>query len=207
MYNSLFRWYRCCFNIVYDELPDPWLGFERKSWESTARRMHDLSAFIRLMDTTSTVSRSGLRVWLCSLSRGTSPTSRSNIDSACAASLILAMRRSFGSHSCKCSSAFTGPPQIEPSFCSFFFFGGLSIHLSQALLAHMFSYNITWGATKKEVENSNFWLEVPKILKRFWFALVLSLGQCFLMIILSTDAVPVGWQIPGSDWSVILPLA
>ena len=48
---------------------------------------------------------------------------------------------------------------------SFFFFGGLSIHLSQALLAHMFSYNITWGATKKEVERSNFWLEVPKILK------------------------------------------
>jgi hypothetical protein len=32
---------------------------------------------------------------------------------------------------------------------SFFFFGGLSIHLSTALLAHLFSYNITWGATKK----------------------------------------------------------
>lgn len=32
---------------------------------------------------------------------------------------------------------------------SFFFFGGLSIHLTTALLAHLFSYNITWGATKK----------------------------------------------------------
>jgi hypothetical protein len=34
---------------------------------------------------------------------------------------------------------------------SFFFFGGLSIHLSIALLTHMFSYNMTWtwGATKK----------------------------------------------------------
>jgi len=56
----------------------------------------------------------------------------------------------------------------------FFFFGGLSIHLSQALLAHLFSYNITWGATKKEVERSNFFIEVPRILRRFWLSLVIS---------------------------------
>ncbi|KAI0764208.1 glycosyl transferase family group 2-domain-containing protein [Trametes elegans] len=89
----------------------------------------------------------------------------------------------------------------------FFFFGGLSIHLSQALLAHLFSYNITWGATKKEVERSNFWLEVPKILKRFWLALVLSVAMGVAMIILATDAVPVGWRIFSWDWAVILPLA
>ena len=48
---------------------------------------------------------------------------------------------------------------LQPnSAFSFFFFGGLSIHLSQALLAHLFSYNITWGATKKEVERSNFFV-------------------------------------------------
>ena len=68
---------------------------------------------------------------------------------------------------------------------SFFFFGGLSIHLSQALLAHMFSYNITWGATKKEVERSNFWLEVPKILKRFWLALVICVALCAGMVLWS----------------------
>ncbi|KAI0667518.1 glycosyl transferase family group 2-domain-containing protein [Trametes maxima] len=89
----------------------------------------------------------------------------------------------------------------------FFFFGGLSIHLSQALLAHLFSYNITWGATKKEVERSNFWLEVPKILKRFWLALVLSIACGVTMVILATDAVPVGWRIFSYDWAVILPLA
>ncbi|KAI0707462.1 glycosyl transferase family group 2-domain-containing protein [Cerioporus squamosus] len=89
----------------------------------------------------------------------------------------------------------------------FFFFGGISIHLSQALLAHLFSYNITWGATKKEVERSNFWLEVPKILKRFWLALVISLVCCAVMIILATSLVPVGWRILGFDWAVILPLA
>ncbi|KZT65726.1 hypothetical protein DAEQUDRAFT_731159 [Daedalea quercina L-15889] len=89
----------------------------------------------------------------------------------------------------------------------FFFFGGLSIHLSQALLAHLFSYNITWGATKKEVERSNFWLEVPKILKRFWIALVICILLVAVMIILTTPAVPSGWQISGWDWAVILPLA
>ncbi|KAM5541501.1 hypothetical protein V8D89_004691 [Ganoderma adspersum] len=89
----------------------------------------------------------------------------------------------------------------------FFFFGGLSIHLTQALLAHLFSYNITWGATKKEVERSNFWQEVPKILKRFWLSLVISLAFCAAMVVLATDAVPVGWRIFGWDWAVITPLA
>ncbi|KAI0771442.1 glycosyl transferase family group 2-domain-containing protein [Irpex lacteus] len=89
----------------------------------------------------------------------------------------------------------------------FFFFGGLSIHLSQALLAHLFSYNITWGATKKEVERSNFWLEVPKIVKRFWIALVSCIIVSAAMIVLSTDAIPIGWRIPGTDWAVIFPLA
>ncbi|KAG1743596.1 uncharacterized protein EDB91DRAFT_1038930, partial [Suillus paluster] len=55
------------------------------------------------------------------------------------------------------------------------------VHLSTALLAHMFSYNITWGATKKEVEHSNFFIEVPRIFKRFWLTFVLSFGT-FAMI-------------------------
>ena len=90
---------------------------------------------------------------------------------------------------------------------SFFFFGGLSIHLSQALLAHMFSYNIQWGATKKEVEQSNFWLEGPKIVKRFWLALLICIALCAMMVVLSTDAVPIGWRVFGVDWAVIMPLA
>ena len=92
---------------------------------------------------------------------------------------------------------------------SFFFFGGLSIHLSTALLAHLFSYNITWGATKKEVERSNFFLEVPKIWQRFRVALVLSILMASAMIVLSTavNAVPVGWQVDSLDWAVVLPLA
>ncbi|KAG5652322.1 hypothetical protein H0H81_005435, partial [Sphagnurus paluster] len=48
----------------------------------------------------------------------------------------------------------------------FFFFGGLSIPVSQAILAHVFSYDISWSATIKEVERSNFFKEIPKIARR-----------------------------------------
>lgn len=92
-------------------------------------------------------------------------------------------------------------------FISFFFFGGMSIHLSQAMLAHLFSYNMTWAATKKEVERSNFFKEVPRILKRFWFALTVSVILVAAMIILSTSLVPIEWRVQGSGWAVIFPLA
>lgn len=52
------------------------------------------------------------------------------------------------------------------------FLGGLSLHVSQALLAHMFEIDMTWGATSKEAEFSNFFIEVPKVLKKVSSALV-----------------------------------
>jgi hypothetical protein len=87
---------------------------------------------------------------------------------------------------------------------SFFFFGGLSIHLSKALLAHLVSYDIQWGATKKEVERSNFFEEIPKILQRFRVAFIL----CFLCVglMIGLSLAPQDWRI-ASDWSVIFPLA
>ncbi|KAH9062582.1 glycosyl transferase family group 2-domain-containing protein [Lactarius deliciosus] len=89
----------------------------------------------------------------------------------------------------------------------FFFFGGLSIHLSQALLAHLFSYNIQWGATKKEVERSNFFIEVPRILRRFWLAFVVGFLMFGMIIVFASNLLPLGWQIPGVSWAVIFPLA
>ncbi|KAJ7850100.1 glycosyl transferase family group 2-domain-containing protein [Mycena leptocephala] len=89
----------------------------------------------------------------------------------------------------------------------FFFFGGLSIHLTTALLAHMFSYNMTWQATKKEVERSNFWIEVPRIWNRFRLAFCICFMLIAMMIVLSTPIVTPAWQIPGTSWAVILPLA
>ncbi|OSX62224.1 hypothetical protein POSPLADRAFT_1142647 [Postia placenta MAD-698-R-SB12] len=89
----------------------------------------------------------------------------------------------------------------------FFFFGGLSIPLTQSILAHMFSYNMTWGATKKEVERSNFFEEIPKIFKRFWFPYTVCIILMVGMIILSTNLVPLAWRIDGSSWAVIFPLS
>ncbi|KAF8551621.1 hypothetical protein OG21DRAFT_1417653 [Imleria badia] len=89
----------------------------------------------------------------------------------------------------------------------FFFFGGLGIPLSLAMLAHLFSYDITWTATKKEVERSNFFKEVPKILKRFWFPFLVCIVLIAGMIIVSTPLVPYQWQLTGNGWAVILPLA
>jgi len=89
----------------------------------------------------------------------------------------------------------------------FFFFGGLGIPLSQAILAHLFSFNITWSATKKEVERSNFFKEVPKIIKRFWFPMLLCTMFIVGMILVSTSLVPPQWRIDGSAWAVIFPLA
>ncbi len=71
----------------------------------------------------------------------------------------------------------------------------------------MFSYDITWGATKKEVERSNFWQEVPKIIKRFRVSLVISFVMVVVMIVFTTSAIPIGWRIFGWDWAVIVPLA
>jgi hypothetical protein len=110
---------------------------------------------------------------------------------------------------------------------SFFFFGGLSIPVTQAIFAHLFSYNIQWSATVKEVERSNFFLEIPKIArrsapfcfiptlififdnnkKRFWFPMLLSVVILVGMILCATSVIPFEWRVMGSAWAVILPLS
>lgn len=84
------------------------------------------------------------------------------------------------------------------------FFSGLSFHLNLALLAHMFSINMEWGATSKEVENSNFFKEVPKIFKSFKWMYLVCVPIVGGMIYLGLFA-PHGWDING--FPIILPLA
>ncbi|EFX01856.1 hypothetical protein CMQ_4927 [Grosmannia clavigera kw1407] len=86
------------------------------------------------------------------------------------------------------------------------FLGGLSLHVSQALLSHMFEINMTWGATSKEVEFSNFFIEIPRVLKRFKFSILFSLVSIVAMIILAEASfVPYDWRI--KDFVAILPMA
>lgn len=86
------------------------------------------------------------------------------------------------------------------------FLGGLSLHVSQALLAHMFEIDMTWGATSKEAEFSNFFIEVPKVLKKFKYSMAFSLLFLVGMIIVAVAPfVPHNWRI--TDFVAILPMA
>jgi hypothetical protein len=86
------------------------------------------------------------------------------------------------------------------------FLGGLSLHVSSALLAHMFEYDMQWGATSKEAEFSNFFIEVPKVLKSFKYSIATALFFIIGMIVLATcPFIPYGWDI--KDFVAILPMA
>ncbi|OZJ05130.1 hypothetical protein BZG36_01345 [Bifiguratus adelaidae] len=84
------------------------------------------------------------------------------------------------------------------------FFGGLSFHVSLALIAHLVGYNMRWGATAKELEESNFFREIPKIFKgyKFMYLLMLAIlaGMCCLAFF-----VPLEWRI--TEPTAIIPLA
>ncbi|KAJ7032096.1 glycosyl transferase family group 2-domain-containing protein [Mycena alexandri] len=88
-----------------------------------------------------------------------------------------------------------------------FFFGGLSIHLSTAILAHLFSYDMTWGSTVKEVERSTFWIEVPLIWKRFKLSFIICFAVIVMMIVFTSKSVPFDWQIQGWNWALNIPLS
>ncbi len=86
------------------------------------------------------------------------------------------------------------------------FFGGMSLHVSQALLCHMFEIDMSWGATAKEVEFSNFFIEVPKVAKKFKWSMCLSLFMIAVMIIMAEGTfIPWSWNI--TQFVAIFPMA
>lgn len=84
------------------------------------------------------------------------------------------------------------------------FLGGISIHVSQALLCHFFSIDMTWGATAKELEDVNFVEEIPKLLRRFKGTFVFVFLMTGLMIA-GHNYFPLQWQI--QTFASIYPLA
>ena len=88
------------------------------------------------------------------------------------------------------------------------FFSGVSLHLSAALLAHLFEIDMKWGATAKELESTNFFREVPKVLKQFWITFLISFLLIAGMIVLATGLgglLPYTWLI--TQFIAIFPLA
>ncbi|KAK1758047.1 putative glycosyltransferase [Echria macrotheca] len=86
------------------------------------------------------------------------------------------------------------------------FLGGLSLHVSQALLAHMFEIDMTWGATAKEFKYSNFWIETPIVLRKFkWSMSFAALFIAAMVILAVAPFIPYSWHI--TDFVAILPMA
>jgi hypothetical protein len=74
------------------------------------------------------------------------------------------------------------------------FLGGISLHVSQAILSHLFSVDMTWGTTSKEAENTTFFKEVPKIISKFKVTFIFCLLCTAMMIYMAQLALPF-WRI------------
>ena len=74
------------------------------------------------------------------------------------------------------------------------FLGGISLHVSQAILSHMFSIDMSWGATSKEAEDTTFFAEIPKILKNFKWSFIFCFA-CIALMVACADFLPPLWRI------------
>jgi hypothetical protein len=84
------------------------------------------------------------------------------------------------------------------------FLGGLSLHVSQALLCHMFSIDMSWGATAKEITETHFFEEMGKVLKKFKYMFIWCL-LCIAAMIYFAVAAPPFWRI--DFFTAIWPLS
>ena len=75
-----------------------------------------------------------------------------------------------------------------------FYFYGLSFHVNKALIAHIVGYEMTWEMTKKEVENSNFFKEIPKIVSKFKYMYLVMIPLAGGVIYMAFFA-PLAWRI------------
>ncbi|WVR04423.1 hypothetical protein IAU60_001425 [Kwoniella sp. DSM 27419] len=84
------------------------------------------------------------------------------------------------------------------------FFTGMSMPMSAALASHLVGYNMSWSATVKTVEKSNFFLQLPIIWRRFWPQLSFFTLIIAMMIICSTKLMPDGYRMVGID--IMVPM-
>jgi len=70
------------------------------------------------------------------------------------------------------------------------------MHISQALLCHLFEIHMSWDATCKEVEFANFFTEVPKVAKKFKYSMSYSLFMILAIIVMANATfIPWSWNI------------
>jgi hypothetical protein len=74
------------------------------------------------------------------------------------------------------------------------FLGGISLHVSHALLAHFFSWPMEWGATSKESEDVGFFLAMSRVMRKFRYSFMFCLGMMGVMLAMAF-ALERDWQI------------
>ncbi|CAN9431580.1 unnamed protein product [Alternaria alternata] len=74
------------------------------------------------------------------------------------------------------------------------FLGGISLHVSQALLAHFFSWPLEWGSTSKESERVSFFVAISRVLRKFKWSFMFCLGMTATMITMAF-ALQEDWRI------------
>jgi len=85
------------------------------------------------------------------------------------------------------------------------FLGGVSLHISQALVSHLLGIDMTWGATAKEVEDVGFFEEIPRVLKRFKWTFIFCIVSAVAMMLLGLGPVPPLWRI--GFFTAVWPMA
>ncbi|SGZ49829.1 CIC11C00000004022 [Sungouiella intermedia] len=96
------------------------------------------------------------------------------------------------------------------------FLGGLSWHMIVSIGSYFFSLNLQWGATAKDIDDSNFFKELPKAIKNYKFMYILCIFLIAGMIVLAffvpyafqirllTCALPLGWSVASHFLSPIV---
>jgi hypothetical protein len=84
------------------------------------------------------------------------------------------------------------------------FFGGLSIHLTKAILCHFLSIKMEWNSTAKELTETGFFIAMDKILKDYKYTYIIVFFMTGVLIYFGLYA-PMGYIIPAP--TVIVPVA
>jgi hypothetical protein len=74
------------------------------------------------------------------------------------------------------------------------FLGGISMHISQALLAHFFSVDMEWGSTSKEVEDVTFFEAMKHVGRKFKWTFLFCMTMTSVMVVCAF-AIQEDWRI------------
>lgn len=80
------------------------------------------------------------------------------------------------------------------------FLGGISLHVSGAIVYYLLGIDMSWGATAKEATTTSFFREIPVIIKKFKFTFIYCILSVAMVLALA-GVGPLGALVPH-DWRI-----